>query len=122
MNTPSMPQDTVYWYTLQQPIIKRLDQNLKADALIIGGGMAGLSTAQSLKNKGLSVVLLEQDYCGAGASGKSSGFITPDSELGLRDFAHLFGQEKADQIWQLGCSGVNIIKHNIETYSIKCDY
>ena len=46
---------------------------------------------------------------------KSSGFITPDSELGIKDFAALFGKEKAEQIWDFGVRGVQRIRNNINT-------
>jgi glycine/D-amino acid oxidase-like deaminating enzyme len=58
----------------------------------VGGGIAGLSAAQWLSEMAstLSVCLLEAETCGAGASGRSSGFITPDSELELKDLVRRF--------------------------------
>ena len=55
--------------------------------------MAGLTCAQFLREGGLSVALLEKGFCGAGASGKSSGFITPASELELSELIAHFGIE-----------------------------
>ncbi|GAO24322.1 amino acid oxidase [Alicycliphilus sp. B1] len=48
----------------------------KADIAIIGGGFVGLWTALTLKQHepDCDVVILEQDVCGGGASGRNGGF------------------------------------------------
>jgi len=70
---------SVYWHSLQDPGPPRvLSDEIKTSVAIVGGGMAGLSCAQKLHEAGCPVVLIERDFCGAGASGKTSGFITPD--------------------------------------------
>jgi len=87
-----MPQDQVFWY-LNGGVtgVTPLMHDIACDVVVVGGGMAGLTAAQAFCAKGLSVVLIEKNYCGAGASGKSSGFITPDSELSLFELARIFG-------------------------------
>ncbi len=45
------------------------------DALIIGGGIMGCSTALQLARRGLHVALLDKDTIGAGPTGKSSAII-----------------------------------------------
>lgn len=49
-----------------------LDQ---ADIVVVGGGIVGLSTAYSLKQRGYDVVLVEQRFLAFGASGRNSGGI-----------------------------------------------
>lgn len=114
---------SVYWYSLRDPKPnKNLVGTVKTKVAIIGGGMAGLSAAQRLLESGLEVVILERDFCGAGASGKTSGFITPDSEIELSSLLENYGQEKAKNIWEFVLSGVKNIRQNIENYSISCDF
>ncbi len=114
-------QDQVFWY-LNRPKSECLRTNISADVAIIGGGMAGLSAAQAFAQKGKKVLLLEAFYCGAGASGKSSGFVTPNSELGLADFIRLHGEAGARMIWNHIESGVEHIRKNILQYNLECDY
>jgi len=45
------------------------------DAIIIGAGIAGCSTAFQLARRGLKVALLERESVGAGSTGKSSAII-----------------------------------------------
>ncbi|HSC25535.1 MAG TPA: FAD-binding oxidoreductase [Candidatus Babeliales bacterium] len=118
---PIMPQDQTFWY-LNTPTLSPLTNDISTDVLIIGGGMAGLTTAQAFAEKGCAVVLIEKNYCGAGASGKSSGFITPDSELSLFELIRIFGPEIGKKLWKLIGSGVEAIQNNIQQYNINCDY
>ncbi len=113
----------VFWYTLKQPATAiKLFGETSADVVVVGGGMAGLSCAQKLSEAGLSVVLVEKDFCGAGASGKTSGFITPDSEIELSSLLANYGEDKAKNIWEFVLSGVDIIRDNIKQNNIQCDY
>ena len=53
-----------------------LDRDVEADVVILGGGYTGMWTAYFLKERdpGIDVVLLEQDICGGGPSGRNGGF------------------------------------------------
>jgi len=116
------PQDQVFWY-LNNPVeITPLTDDISTEVLVVGGGMAGLTAAQAFAEKGCKVILIEKNYCGAGASGKSSGFITPDSELSLFELEHMFSAQIGNKIWKLIGSGVDVIADNIKKYDIDCDY
>jgi gamma-glutamylputrescine oxidase len=115
------PQDQVFWY-LPDHTIEQLRGDATADVVIIGGGMAGLSAAQAFHEKGCSVILLEKSFCGAGASGKSSGFITPDCEFSLGGFVDRFGPDTAKLLWEFVRGGVTTIKRTIEERHLSCDY
>lgn len=115
------PQDQVFWY-LQRNGVTPCRQDMEVDVAVIGGGMAGLSAAQAFAQRGKKVAVFEQYYCGSGASGKSSGFISPDAELSLTDFADRHGLPIAHEIWRLFTGGVEIIRNNIEIHKLACDY
>lgn len=121
MNRALLPNDQVFWY-LQRGPSKVLTAPIKTNIVVIGGGMAGLSAAQAFRQKGQEVVLLEKYYCGAGASGKSSGFITPSSEFGLAYVLELFGEQHARKLWEFVIGGVDLIQQNITKFNIACDY
>lgn len=116
------PNDSVFWYLKRDRKPRPLPSTGKADVIIIGGGMAGLSAAQGFAEKGKSVIVLEKSFCGGGASGKSSGFITPDAELDLSYFNRVFGSKDAMLLWKFITSGVDLIENNIKKYSLDCDY
>jgi glycine/D-amino acid oxidase-like deaminating enzyme len=76
-----------------------LEEDIRADVAIIGGGFAGLSTAYYLKRAepGLRVVVVESDVAGYGASGRNAGFAMSLLGLNLSTTALRFGKEKAKQ-------------------------
>jgi gamma-glutamylputrescine oxidase len=117
-------EEEVYWYSQREVRLSlTLGSVLQADAVVVGGGIAGLSTAQWLREEaGIDVVVLEARFCGAGASGKSSGFITPDSELELHQLARRFGDDDARRLWRASTDGCEQIRRNVERFQIDCDF
>ena len=49
--------------------------NGSSDALVVGGGLQGLSSAFQLARRGYRVRLLEAEYCGRHASGVNAGGV-----------------------------------------------
>ncbi|MEC7565769.1 MAG: FAD-binding oxidoreductase [Planctomycetota bacterium] len=48
---------------------------ISCDVIVIGGGVAGLSTAMQLAKRGSAVVVLERDQLGNGSSGRAAGLL-----------------------------------------------
>lgn len=113
----------VYWFGQSSAAAARpLDADTRADAVVVGGGIAGLSAAQWLREeRGLDVVLLEAGLCGSGATGHSSGFITPDSEFELNQLARRFGDDDAALLWRAARDSCDRIRGTINRFSIPCD-
>src|SRR5690349_948116 len=76
-------RDAVFWFDREEKPLPALSGTVSADAVVVGGGMMGLMCARTLVDRGRRVCVVEAETCGGGASGRSSGFITPDSELEL---------------------------------------
>jgi len=108
------PLPSVFWYR-SLPTTRRpaLTGTHRTDNLVIGGGIAGLSCAQRLIELGQQVTLIEASFIGAGATGKSSGFITPDSELGVTQLRRRFGDATARTLWQSAKDACDLIKQNV---------
>ena len=51
----------------------RLQASTACDVAVVGGGLAGLSAALELRQRGLDVVLLEAQQIGGGVSGRNGG-------------------------------------------------
>ena len=92
-----------------------------ADVVVVGGGVAGLHAALRLNAEGAQVVLLEKTVCGGGMSGLSSGFLTPDSEMGLRELVGRFGLARASALWEIAWSGVRLIASTARGHAFDCD-
>jgi glycine/D-amino acid oxidase-like deaminating enzyme len=69
---------TTPWWTLEAPpdeLGPPLQETVEADVVVIGGGLTGLWTARALRERGASVVVLEAETCGSGASARNGGFL-----------------------------------------------
>lgn len=121
MNSCWPLQDQVFWY-VHGDAVKTCTTDQRAQVAIIGGGMAGLSAAKAWNKRGKQVVVLEQYYCGSGASGKSSGFVTPNAELSFTDFAKRYDMQAARTIWDCITRGVADIRTTIEQNKMNCDF
>lgn len=115
-----------WWFTTllgtNTPIESPLTNDICADVVIVGGGAAGLSAALHFIGKGLKVVVLERNICGGSSSGKSAGFLTPDSELELSQLIRRFGPQGAKDLWSVPTTGISIMKETVERHSIACDF
>lgn len=107
---------------IENPITPPLKTNIKADVLIVGAGAAGLSAALHFVGKGLKVVVLEKNICGGSSSGKSAGFLTPDSELELSQLVRRFGITGAKDLWSVPVKGIELMKATVQTHQIDCDF
>jgi glycine/D-amino acid oxidase-like deaminating enzyme len=72
-----------------------------ADVVVVGGGYTGLWTAYYLKKAApfLRVTVLEQKFCGYGASGRNGGWLY-NGIAGRDRYAKLHGQEAAVRLQQ----------------------
>ena len=59
------------------------------DAVVIGGGIAGLSLAAELGKASLRVVILEQNRFGSGATGKGFSWVNCSSKIADEAYHHL---------------------------------
>ncbi len=115
------PNDQVFWKICEKDI-KRCTQDLHTEVAVIGGGAAGLSAAQAFASQGKKVALFEQYYCGGGATGKSTGFITPNSELSFSNISDETDMSSAKNIWDFINEGVEKVRTNIKENNFVCDY
>lgn len=91
----------------------------ECDTVIVGGGLAGLTTALQLARGGLKIVLLEAESVGFGASGRNGGFVSPGFSTGGDDIARIAGKETAVKLFHLSAEGVDFIRDTIRDLDIE---
>lgn len=81
----------------------------ECDILIIGAGLAGLSTAYWLKelNPDLKIKVVDRGYSGAGASGRNAGFLTKGSAVFYQSLMEHWGKERAHEIYQFAKESIS---------------
>jgi len=91
------------------------------DVVVVGGGMAGLFAAKTLIEAGKKVILIEKNICWWWMSWRSGGFLTPDSELWLRQIEQRYGKEIAKQIRDYGQWWQDAIVELARQQKFNCD-
>jgi gamma-glutamylputrescine oxidase len=91
-----------------------------ADVCIIGGGLAGLTTALELVERGRSVIVLEAHRIGWGASGRNGGFVSAGYASGMGAVVDRVGLSHARELYQLSVDAREAVRSRIERFAIPC--
>lgn len=85
------------------------------DAVIVGAGISGLSTAYWLlkEDPSLKVAIVEKSRFGFGASGRNAGFITCGSVEHFNRMINKHGLEQATDIWRFSQINLKLLEEEI---------
>lgn len=112
------------WYAAsvnQQLAFAPLQGEASADICIIGGGYTGLSAAIHLRKAGYSVILLEANKIGWGASGRNGGHVGTGQRADQETLEKMVGLDHAKALWQLGLEAVDTVCELIDEHQINCE-
>jgi gamma-glutamylputrescine oxidase len=119
------PQDTQSWYWASQPEPAALAPLLgeqSCDVGVVGAGIAGLSAALHLAQRGYRVSVLEAQRMGWGASGRSGAQAIFGVAAGQDKLKSLLGAGDARRIWDMSVEALALLRELIATHDIDCDW
>jgi glycine/D-amino acid oxidase-like deaminating enzyme len=96
--TASQPQNVPVW--APPPPHPAVAPPSRADVVVVGGGITGVSVLQALGARGVDAVLLERDHLAAGASGRNAGFLLMGVAANYALAVRTYGRDVAAQVWQ----------------------
>lgn len=120
-----MSADGTSWYSASVPTREprpALEGTVETEVAVIGGGIAGCSTALHLAERGHRVCLLEAEEIGWGASGRSGGQLLPGIACGQTALEELVGIDIAKQICSLTVEALGLQRDLMRRHAIDCDY
>jgi gamma-glutamylputrescine oxidase len=108
---PDAPLPTFHDETaIARPERAALVYDLDVEAVVVGGGYAGLWTALSLAARGKTVALIEAGRLGEGASGRNAGFVAPGYATSIETLLGRVGPDHARALWALSVAGVERVR------------
>lgn len=99
----------------------KLEGELAADVVVIGGGYTGMHAALNAAERGFSVVLLEAGKIGWGASGRNGGQMIPGWRKGAVELIAKFGGMRAKVLFELALEARALTLERITKSGIQCD-
>ena len=112
------------WYAASAnpaPLREPLRGETTADVCVVGGGIAGCSTALHLAERGYRVALLEGRRIAWGASGRSGGQAIFGFAAGQDKLVAQVGREAARRMFDVSVEALDLLKDRIARHAIDCD-
>ena len=90
---------TPFWTPPPEKYPGRLPE--KADVVVIGGGIAGVSLLWHLSARRIDAVLVERHHIAWGASGRNAGFLLAGVASSYAEAVRTYGRSRAREIWDV---------------------
>ncbi len=113
---------TAYGGSSEFPAQPRLEGAERADVCILGAGFTGLSAAIELAEAGLSVIVLEAQRVGWGASGRNGGQVIFGFGCDQSKIASEVGLDLSKRMFDWSLEGLRLIHERRQRYGIDCDW
>jgi glycine/D-amino acid oxidase-like deaminating enzyme/nitrite reductase/ring-hydroxylating ferredoxin subunit len=112
------------WQTEASPVFTgpAVSTGITYDALIIGGGITGVTTAMLLQSAGKKCLLVDGHNIGFGTTGGTSAHINTFADTPYKDVESGFGKDGAKLFADAIKEGLAIIKGNVQRFGIDCDF
>lgn len=92
------------------------------DCIIIGAGITGITAALILRKAGKETLIVDAHNAGYGTTGGTSAHINTFADTTYAEAASAFGEKGAELFAGAINSGFDLIRKNIESYHIDCDF
>ena len=104
------------------PTFAPLQENTTADVVIVGAGIAGLTSAYLLGREGRRVVVLEDGELASGESGRTTAQLSNALDERYTSLEQLFGQEGARLAAESHSAAIAEIERIVADEHIDCDF
>jgi len=100
---------------------EKLNGPASADLVIVGAGITGLSAALRACEAGNSVIVLDANHPGWGASGRNGGQVIPGLKYLPEEIIQQFGIDPGEKIVSFAGRTADAVFEIIKRYNIDCD-
>ncbi len=94
----------------------------RADVVVVGAGYTGLAAARHLAHSGASVLVLERESIGWGASSRNGGQVLTGMKLDPGTLVARFGEARARELFEIANASIARLEALIGIDAIDCEY
>ena len=105
----------------RQPRRLEVSENIKCDALIVGGGITGSLIAERLTRQGLDVVIIDRELPGRGSTAASTSMLLWEIDRSLTELTQLYGFERASRAYHASLHAVAGLKSMVLHLGLACE-
>ncbi len=110
------------WFaTARHPIRLDVTENMKCDALVVGGGITGSLVAERLTRQGLDVVLIDRELPGRGSTAASTSMLLWEIDRPLTRLTEAYGFERASRAYLASLNAVVGLRSLVLELGLSCD-
>lgn len=121
VNRDSLQQSPWQQIESQLSISSTADEQTIYDAIIIGAGITGITTALRLQTNGKKCLLIDGHNIGFGTTGGTTAHINTFFDSTYPEIESDFGEEAAKLVAAAGKEAIELIKEYGDTFKIDCD-
>lgn len=107
--------------TTKLPTFPPLENDIETEVCVIGGGIAGLTTAYLLSEEGKKVLLIEAKTIGAGETGRTTAHFFPPDEW-YHTIENTFGIDHSILVAESFSKAVDLVESIIDKEHIECSF
>jgi len=122
MNTSGERTQSIWMDTEVSPRAPMLDQDLTVDTVIVGSGIAGLSTAYELALEGRKVAVLDRGPIAGGITARTTAHLTSLCDESFKSLIDVQGLDAAEQFYESQAASIDRIEKIQNLESINCDF
>lgn len=120
VNLPQFPEP--FWRgSAELPVFPKLQEDLKIDVAVVGGGITGLTSAYLLAKAGAKVAVIEAGSILNGTTGHTTAKVTAQHGVVYDELISHFGEDQARLYYQANYDAMQFVKNLVRDQQIDCD-
>jgi glycine/D-amino acid oxidase-like deaminating enzyme len=96
--------------------------NERCDVVVVGSGIAGLSTAYELSQRGRSVIVIDRGPIAGGMTARTSAHLAPLCDDLMSEMQKIKGEDQSRLFYESQAAAVDRIEEIQKSEGIDCDF
>ncbi len=108
--------------TIQQKNFEKLSSDIDTDTVVVGGGIAGITTAYNLVKAGKQVVLIEDGLLYSGETGRTTAHVVNALDDFYSYLISVHGEQNAKLAAESHTAAIQFVENAVKELNIDCDF